>query len=727
MTVIDENESRVPGSTSTGVPEFGRPFAALLSSGRIAGLDIPNRVLLPAMDMNLCVEGEITEPEIAHYRARAAGGTGMVITGTGAVAWPIGATSRHQPAFSDDRFVPGLRRLADAIHEVGGLLCMQLCHHGKTASVDTAEGRPQLVPSVLDTSMDLSALRDNTMDELMGLATATQGKKAQHKVADEDDLLWVIDQFAAAARRVKAAGVDAIEIHAAHGYLLSTFLSAGYNRRTDRWGGSIENRARLTCEVVAAVKREVGPEYPVIVRLNGHEYGLEDGLDCEETARAAALVEAAGADAIHVSANAHNPFADFTDGPLPSTVAQYREFARTVKREVSIPVIAVGRLLPEIADQMVAVGDCDFVSMGRQLLADPELVNKLELGVRESVRPCINCYVCVEQNFFDGTPKCAVNPALGNEAVARPRALAAPARVVVIGGGPGGLEAARVAAERGATVTLLERGDRLGGTMWFSQLTTPANEMLVHWLGHEVRRLGVDVRLGVVATAVTIRELRPDHVIVATGARRGRPDVPGADLPHVLSGDELKALVTGDGSPRPGSVSVPARAAVGLGRAFGLLRSADRIRRLSRRWMPVGRRVVVIGGSLVGLELAEFLAERGRKVVVLEEGAQAGLPMAMPRRWTAVRKATGHGVDIVRNATVVSISDVNVRYRVDDKEFEVRGDTVVVASCVESDRSFADELVVSLPGTSIHVVGDAARVGYIEGAIHSAHEVSREL
>jgi len=240
-------------------------FNALLAPGRIAGLDLDNRVFLPAMDMNLCVEGEISDGEIAHYTARAAGGTAMVITGTGAVAWPIGATSRHQPAFSDDKFIPGIRRLADSIHAVGGKLCMQLCHHGKTASVDTADGRPQLVPSLLEGGPDLSALRDSPMSELMGLANATQGKKATYKVADEDDLAWVIDQFAQAARRVKDAGVDAIEIHAAHGYLLSTFLSRGYNKRDDRWGGSLGNRARLTCEVVKAIKKVVGVDYPVLV------------------------------------------------------------------------------------------------------------------------------------------------------------------------------------------------------------------------------------------------------------------------------------------------------------------------------------------------------------------------------------------------------------------------------------------------------------------------------
>ena len=700
-------------------------FSSLLAPGRIAGLELSNRVFLPAMDMNLCVEGEISDGEIAHYTARAAGGTAMVITGTGAVAWPVGATSRHQPAFSDDKFIPGIRRLADSIHAVGGKLCMQLCHHGKTASVDTADGRPQLVPSLLEGKPDLSALRDNPMSELMSLATATQGKKATYKIADEDDLAWVIDQFAQAARRVKEAGVDAIEIHAAHGYLLSTFLSRGYNKRDDRWGGSLENRARLTCEVVKAIKVVVGADYPVIVRLNGFEFGLEDGLTPDETARAAALIEEAGADAIHVSANAHNPFADFTQGPLPAEVGQYREYTKIVKQHVTIPVIAVGRMLPEIANEMLQLGECDFVSMGRQLLADPELVNKIREGQRKSVRPCINCYVCVEQNFFDGNPKCAVNPALCNESVAVLAPMTSAKHVVVIGGGPGGMEAARVAAIRGAKVTLIEKGARLGGTMWFSQLTTPSNQLLVDWLTNEIERLNIDVLLSTEATREVVRALNPDDIVVATGARRGLPEVPGAELPHVLTGDVLRGLITGEKDADSRSLSSLGKLVVTAGRSLGLLNSADRIRSLSKTWMPVGKRVVVIGGGLVGLELAEFLAERGRLVTVLEEGPHMGLPMAMPRRWTAVNKATKHGVVLVRDAVVVSIDKVSVRYRNGDDEFEVRGDTVVVASQVEPDMSLADSLRDL--GIRVQVVGDAMAVGYIEGAMHTAHEVAREL
>jgi NADPH-dependent 2,4-dienoyl-CoA reductase/sulfur reductase-like enzyme len=462
-----------------------------------------------------------------------------------------------------------------------------------------------------------------------------------------------------------------------------------------------------------------------MVRVNGHEYGLVNGLTMTETARAAALIEEAGADAIHISANAHNPFADFTEGPLPSGVAQYREMARTVKAHVTIPVVAVGRVLPEVAEDMIAKGECDFVSMGRQLLADPDLVNKIRAGQRQSIRPCINCYVCVEQNFFDGTPKCAVNPALGHETRAILPPLGSVRRVTIIGAGPAGLESARVLAERGADVTVIDKSDRLGGTVWFSQLTTPANAQLVDWLSHEVQRLKVTIRLGEIATAAMIAATQPDAVIVATGAKRGRPDVPGADLAHVLTGDILRGLITGEAGTDTSSLKPVARRVVQVGRVARLLNNPERIRTLSKRWMPVGKRVVVIGGGLVGLELSEFLAERGRNVTVLESGAQMGLPMAMPRRWTAVNRAARHGVTLIREATVISINNVSVRYRIGNQEFEVRANTVVLAGDVTSDRHLADELVDL--GVPVHVIGDALDIGYIEGAIHTAQEVAREL
>ena len=384
------------------------PHPTLLTQGRIGSVETRNRIVLPAMDQNSCEDGEITDLNVAHYEARARGGVGLLILETSAVAWPIGATSLHQPALSEDRFIPGLKRLAEAAHRHGSKMFVQMCHHGKTAGVDAMQDREQLVPSV-PLPVDENDLSSVTMDELMKMAGLTGGKRAQQRAATIDDLVWVVDQFADAAERVQKAGLDGIEVHAAHGYLISTFLSPHYNLRDDEYGGSVENRARLLVEVVSAIRKRCGSEFGIIVRLDGREY-VEGGITPELSAEYAVLAESAGADAIHVSASGPNSMGvGFTNGPLPWQPDQYLGLAAVVKKAVSIPVIAVGRIFPDAAETHLKNGDCDFVSIGRQLLADPDLPAKLLSGTPERVRTCINCFVCVAQNFWDGAPICAVN------------------------------------------------------------------------------------------------------------------------------------------------------------------------------------------------------------------------------------------------------------------------------------------------------------------------------
>lgn len=698
-------------------------FPHLLAPGTIGPMTVPNRVVLPAMDMNLCEDGEIEQGDIDHFVARAAGGTGLIITGCCAVAYPVGCASTKEPGLSEDRFIPGLRALADAVHAAGSKLCVQMTHHGKIARIDTVQGRPLLVPSAPSGSADLSALADNTPEELQKLAAVTGGKQATYREATQDDIDWVVRCFAEAARRVRAAGGDAVEIHCAHGYILGGFLSRADNKRTDEYGGSPANRARLAVEVIRAVKAEVGDSLAILVRIAGREFGEDDALTIEEAKQASALFEAAGADAIHVTGWGRNPFSNFTDGPLPDHVGAYTELAGEVKKAVSIPVIAVGRVLPEIGDKIIAEGKADFAAMGRQLLADPDLVNKLRAGTPQNVRPCINCYVCVQENFWDDTPLCAVNPALGNEKLLPLVRSTTAKHVVVVGAGPGGLETARLAAERGHRVTVLDKADRLGGTLWFSSLTTPDNERLLNWLKVQVERLGIDIRLKTEATVPSITALNPDVVVVATGAVRDRPAVPGGDLPHVHTGDTLRALMTGVGDVS--QVPPLLRTVAKLGKISGVTKSPAAIRSVTRRFLPMGKNVVVIGGSLVGLELSEFLAERGRAVTLLEEGRQLGVPMAMPRRWTAVRHAGEVGVTIHRHATVQRITEQHVEFRVGEQISTAPADMVVVASGVSAQAPLADALAGMVP--EVHVVGDAGSVDYIEGAIHSAWKVAAAL
>ncbi|QIX28810.1 FAD-dependent oxidoreductase [Nocardioides sp. JQ2195] len=686
-------------------------------------MELSNRVVLPAMDMNVCVDGEIEQADIDHYVARAAGGTGLIITGASAVAYPVGATSTKEPGLSDDRFLPGLTALAEAVHAAGSKLCVQSTHHGKVARIDTLNGRPLLVPSEPDYAVDMGALADNTIEELTKMGSVTAGRKPTFHTATADDISWLVETWVDAADRVMRSGADAIEIHCAHGYILGAFLNQRDNRRTDEYGGSLENRARLACEVIAAVKAAVGDRLAVIVRVAGAEFGQEGGLTNEESCAASALFEKAGADAIHVTGWGRNPFANFTDGPLPNRVGAYVDLAAEVKKHVGIPVITVGRVLPDVGEQAIAEGRADFVAMGRQLLADPDLVNKLAAGAPEQVRPCINCYVCVQENFWDDTPLCAVNPALGVSPPLVPEPAEAKKHVLVVGAGPGGLETARVLTERGHRVTVIDKSDRLGGTLWFSSLTTPDNERLLDWLTSEVARLGIEVRLDTEATTETVRALAPDHVVVATGAVRPRPAIPGGDLPHVHTGDTLRNLVLGSAGATDGSRLL--RTMGRLGKLSGITKSPEAIRRLTKTFLPLGKDVVVIGGSLVGLELAEWLAERGRNVTLIEPGKALGLPMAMPRRWTAVRRAGELGVVVHREASVSRITADRVEFTVGDQQLSAAADVVIHADGTTSGAPLADELRSG--GWSVDVVGDASQVDYIEGAIHSAWEVAAKV
>ena len=687
-------------------------------------MTVPNRIVLPAMDMNVCEDGVIHQREIDHYAARAAGGAGLIITGASAIAFPFGATSTKEPGLSDDKFLPGLTALADAVHAAGAKLCVQSTHHGKIARVDIANDRPVLAPSKPDYEYSMTALADCTPEELGRLGAVTKGKRTEYKVMDDDDIAWLISEWADAADRVARSGADAIEIHAAHGYILGVFLNQRDNQRTDQYGGSLENRARLACEVIAAVKERVGDRLAVLVRVAGEEYGQEGGLSVAEATEAAVLFERAGADAIDVTGWGRNPFDNFTDGPLPDSIGAYVDNAAAIKKAVSVPVIAVGRMLPELSEQAIAGGKTDYVAMGRQLLADPELPNKLRAGTPEQVRPCINCYLCVNENFFDDTPFCAVNPALGNETLLPLTPAPRSQHTVVVGAGPAGLEAALVLTHRGHRVTVLDKADRLGGTMWFSTMTTEANEPLVRWYESEVKRLGIDVRLNTPASVATVRALNPDRVIVATGAIRPAPQIPGGDLPLVQTGDTLRNLILG--SATAGEAGLGLRVLGRLGKLSGITKSPGLIRRLTRIALPMGKNVVVIGGSLVGLELAEFLAKRGRKVTLLHESQQLGLPLAMPRRWAVVRHARENGVDIKRNVTVTRITEAGVEWTDrKDQTKSAAADMVIYADGTVAAAPLADELRTA--GIDVEVIGDASDMGYIHGAIHSAWKVATQV
>ncbi|MDE0950393.1 MAG: FAD-dependent oxidoreductase [Halioglobus sp.] len=704
-------------------------FKQLLSSGRIGELELRNRIIMTPMGSNLSEEnGHCGERIQAYYEARAKGGAGMLIVGVASIAWPAGSCNPNQVAISTDEFLPGLRALAKRIKQHGCRAAVQLQHAGKIAVCDIAAGRPMLVPSIPTNSPDeMSAAL--TPDEMAAFVKSysKKGAKVQYKVADQEDIRKLIEQFAAAADRARRAGFDGVELHAGHGYILSEFLSPDVNLREDQYGGCLENRARLLVEVIHAVKAKAGSDFPVWCRIDALEFRLEDGISLADAVETAAIAETAGADAVHVSAYA-NPSsgAGFTEAPLVHRSGGYLAYAAAIKARLRIPVIAVGRIEPEVAEQVLERGDADFIAMGRKLLADPELPNKLLRGEPEAIRPCIYCYTCVSRIFVNDHVRCAVNARTGFEQ----DVIVAPAEqsrhVLVIGGGPAGMEVARVAALRGHRVTLAEQGRDLGGTVFFSSIVYPENGKLITYLAGQVQKLDVDIRLDTVVDRAFLDVLGPDAVVVATGARRDAPPIPGTQQSHVFSGDELRALMTGD-DPKVVKAKLPwwQGMLLLLAGIFGITRRASWLRQLSQWWMPVGKRVSIIGGGLVGLELAEFLAERGRQVTVIEEGDKLGTELAIVRRWRVLEDLQHLGVELMNNSTVSSIDGHSLLLAGKDRQISIEADTVILASGATGDLSVA-QLSREL-GFETHVAGDCDGVGYIEGAIRSAHAVARAL
>jgi 2,4-dienoyl-CoA reductase (NADPH2) len=705
------------------------PTPHLLSPGRIGSLELRNRILMTPMGSNLAeADGHVGERIQRYYEERARGGAGMLIVGVGAIAWPDGACNPNQVAISDDAFLPGLSELTRRAHAHGARIAIQLQHAGKVAVRDIVEGRPLLGPSVPTGKGANDLLRDLTAEETKEFVANLAGPRPQFRVASREDLEKLVDDFASATERARRAGFDGVELHAGHGYILSSFLSPASNLRDDEWGGPLENRARLLCDTIRAAKQRAGADFPVWARIDARELRIEGGITLEDATRTAQLAEEAGADAVHVSAYA-DPTSGvaFTDAPLVHREEGFVDFAARIKRAVGIPVIAVGRIEPERAEALLREGRADFVAMGRKLLADPELPRKLAEGRPEDVRPCIYCYTCVAQIFVNRSLYCAVNPLTGHEHERSLEPASEPRQVLVAGGGPAGLEAARVAALRGHRVTLCEKSGNLGGTLRFSSLVYEPNGRLARWLETQVRELGVELRLGQAVTPELVAELAPDVVLVGVGARREAPDLPGVELPHVWSGDDLRALLTGEeGAAAERRLSWTQRALLSAGRLVGVGEDIDRLRELSRRWMPLGRRVAVVGGGLVGVELADFLAERGREVTVLEEGPSFAPQMAPPRRWRALHELREHGVELLAQTRVERIEARQILCRRGDEEPRaIPADAVILAAGVRESRDLADALRAG--GCEVHEIGDCGGVGYIEGAIHEGARVAREI
>ena len=529
-------------------------FPNLFSPVRIGTVTVPNRFVVPPMGNNFAnTDGTLSDRSLAYYQARAKGGFGL-ITIESTVVYQEAKGGPRKPCLFSDETVESFRRVAEACHAYGAKVSIQLQHAGP-------EGNSAL------TGFPLKAA---------SAVPASDGREIPQAVSNEE-VYHIIECYGDAARRAQQAGIDMVEVHCAHGYLVSTFISQRTNHRTDEFGGCFENRMRLPRLIIENIRRKTGGNLPILCRINASDE-VEGGQSVQDAAAVAAYLEECGVDALHVTRAVHL-HDEFMWAPGITHGGFNADLVTEIKRAVSVPVIAVGRFTePQYAELLVKQGRADLIAFGRQSIADPELPIKARTGRLEELAPCIGCLLGCVPNMFAGRPiTCAVNPCVGREAELVP----APAskRIAVVGGGPGGLYAAWACAVRGHQVTLLEKEGELGGNFRIAayptgkgQLTEAIRSMIV-----KAERAGVEFRLCTEADEALLRELAPDAVILATGSTPLVLPIPGlGECGYVTAQDMLDGKAS------------------------------------------MGHKVLVVGGGMVGCEAAEYLAERGHQVGIIE-------------------------------------------------------------------------------------------------------------
>lgn len=637
------------------------PFPLLFTPIRFGRLEVRNRLIMTGMAGHMAPpDGSVTEREVAFYERRARGGIGLVVVGA-AYVHPGGRFSNDQLGIYDDSLIPGYRRLAATIKQHGAVASIQLHHAGRQTN-SRVTGERLIAPSA-----DPCPIKQEVPHAL--------------SVAEIAD---VVEWFGQAARRVRAAGFDAVELHSAHGYLPAQFLSPRANKRTDDYGGSLERRFRFVGELLARIRREVD-DMPVSVKISGHEFDDDRGLTLDETPRIAQMLQAAGVDLVAVSAGTAPYYMTVPNMSLPRGC--YVNLSRAVKAKVTLPVSAVGRInTPELAEQILAAGDADMISMGRPLIADPDLPNKARDGHTDDIVICIGCNKgCHDPGRTDRATACLLNAETGFELELGLAPAEHRLKVLVIGGGPGGLEAARVSAVRGHDVHLFERESYWGGRLYLGTLAPDKAEYQtgIDGLVAQCVKHGVRLHAGVAVTAQMVADLKPDHVIIATGAEPVVPPIPGLDQPHVVLADEYLQ-----------------------GRA------------------SVGSRVMVLGGGAVGAELAHMLAERQHRVVVVEMLESWGLGMPPDARWHMQRHFSHLPIEILLRTKVLSVDGRSVTVEQDGVRRLLEDiDSVVVCAGAKPNRTLIEAVQAVVPNVS--VVGDAVRPRSGLEAIAEAYRAAR--
>lgn len=630
----------------------------LLEPISIGSMRVKNRIVMPPMGMGYAHEdGSVSERVLGYYDKRAASGVGMVVV-ENCIIDPTVLGVGPELHLHNDRYIPGLEKLAKTIQKHGAVAGIQLNHMGR----QTTLGQP-VAPSPIPISP----------------------RGPLPKVLTIPEIEFVVDEFVQAARRAFDAGFDFVEIHGAHGYLICEFMSPLANKREDKYGGGREGRVLFPVQIIEGI-RQLCPKFPIQFRISGSEY-VEGGLTVEENCKIVEKLVAAGVGSISVSAGNWQTL-HYIMGPMFMRPGYLANDAAAIKKSTSVPVIAVGRIhTVDLAERVLQEDKADLVALGRALIADPDWAKKLEQGHPENIRPCISCNTCVDFVSRALEARCTVNAELGREYDFHLTRTAHKLKVLVVGAGPAGLEAARVAGERNHDVTLVERSSRLGGKLHVSAAAPSKDEInqFIRYLSEQVHRNGVKVELERTLSKDDVLGMRPDLILLATGSSPVVPPINGVRNSNVVVAEDL------------------------------LMQRAK-----------VGKRVAIVGGGGTGCETAEYLAARGHQIAILEMMAHIGLNIeAITRRWMfyELRKA---GVALMTKSKVVRIEPDRVIYsNADGEECVFQCDNVVIALGYRpnDDLDFCDE-DFEIPS---YRIGDCQKPGTILDAITAGANIAARI
>jgi len=642
-------------------------FPALFSPLKIGRVMLKNRVVMAPMAVNYAdLNGEVSERQIAYYQARARGGAGLIIVEAACVDAPAGREGFGQILIDHPRYIRGLNRLAETIKAAGSRTIIQIFHAGRQAHA-AITGMQPVAPSPLPCKTIKEIPRELSPEEV------------------ED----IRDRFITAAGYAYMAGFDGVELHAAHGYLINQFLSPDSNLRSDRYGGTLENRSRLLLEIVAGIKRSY-PDLLLGVRLNIDDF-VPGGLEMTESLEICRLLEAAGADLINCSCGTYE--SGLTSIEPASYPEGWRSYmAAAVKQAVRIPVISGGVIRdPRTAEEIIDKRQADLVFLGRALLADSDWPCKAENGELKDIRPCIMCNNCIESNFKSINVSCTVNPAAGREReIPARKRLNAKNRpgVSVVGGGPAGMQAALALSRYGFAVNLFEKEGKLGGLLNLAAVP-PHKERIAlfrDYLIRQVRRSPVNINLDQPFKAEYLQDECPVHLVVATGSKPLQPAIKGWNGRKCLQAEAV----------------------------------------LSGRFRVSGRKVVIVGGGSNGCETADYLIGAGNDITIIEQAEFMAPTMEKKNRRDLLNRLQNAGVSCLTGSKVLEISPPGLRItRANGQEETLPADYVVAATGYEPDNEIYTQALSLHP--SVFVIGDARAVKGIREAILQGETLAATL